>query len=57
MKVFKTTLSYEIEFLTHEKLSKDEIERIRHNIEINLNTYNKVTTGGKIVVGSKEMEV
>jgi hypothetical protein len=55
MKLYKTTITYELETLTERKLDKDELERIKHNIQINLNTYNRLNSNGRLVVSSKEI--
>lgn len=57
MKVYKTTIRYELFCLTERKIDKEEIERIKHNIEINLNMYNRLNSNGKLEVVSKEIEV
>lgn len=57
MKVYKTVITYELECLTADKIGKDELDRIKHNIEINLNSYNKVTSGGKLVIAQKEITI
>lgn len=57
MKIYKTIVQYELECITHEKMSKDDTERLKHNIEININHYNVVTKGGRLVVTSQEIEV
>lgn len=57
MKVYKTTISYEIETITEAKLDKEELQRIKYNIQINLNQYNRLNSDGKLVVCSKEIEV
>lgn len=57
MKLYKTIISYEVETLTEYKIDKDELERIRHNIQINLNQYNRLNSNGKLVVCSKEIQV
>ena len=57
MKVYKTIINYELFCLTERKIDKDEIERIKHNIEINLNMYNRLNSNGKLTVVHKEIEV
>lgn len=57
MKLYKTTITYELECITDKRLDKDTIERLRHNIDINIGQYNMVRTDGKLVVGTKEIDV
>lgn len=57
MKVYKTTISYELETLTDAKLSKEELDRIRYNIQANLNSYNMLNSNGRLAVCSQEIEV
>lgn len=57
MKIYKTIVQYELECVTQEKLSKDDFDRLKHNIEININNYGMVTKGGRLVVTSQEIEV
>ncbi len=57
MKVYKTTISYEVETITEAKLDKEELQRIKYNIQINLNQYNRLNSNGKLEVVSKEIEV
>lgn len=57
MKIYKTQITYELCCLTERKIDKEELERIRHNVEINLNVYNRLNSNGKLTVVSKEIEV
>lgn len=57
MKIYKTTLTYELECITDRKLSKDEFERLKHNIEINISNYGMVRKEGKLIVNTKEIDV
>jgi hypothetical protein len=57
MKIYKTIIKYELECVTKEKLSKEDTQRLQHNIEANINHYGMVTKGGKLVVTSQEIEV
>ena len=57
MKVYKTTISYELETLTDAALSQEALDRIRYNIQANLNHYNMLNSNGRLVVCSQEIEV
>jgi hypothetical protein len=57
MKLYKTVITYELECITDKKLDKDTIERLKHNIDINIGSYNMVRTDGKIETVSKEIQV
>lgn len=57
MKLYKHTLTYELEFITDKKIDKDSIERIKHNIEININNYGMVRKEGRLIVNTKEIDV
>jgi len=57
MKIYKTIVHYELECVTKEKFSKEDTERLQHNIEININHYGLITKGGRLVVTSQEIEV
>ena len=57
MKVYKTTITYELETLTHEKLNTADIELIKHNVQINLGFYNRLNNEGRVIVCQKEIEV
>ena len=57
MKLYKTIITYEVETLTQDKLNSDDLELIKHNIQINLGRYNKLNTEGKIAVCQKEIEL
>lgn len=57
MKVYKTSITYELFCLTERQLDKEQVERIKQNIQINLDMYNRLNSNGKLTVISKEIEV
>lgn len=57
MKVYKNVINYEIEILTDSLLNTEDLDFIRYSIESVLNKFNRLNSHGKLVVGSKEIEL
>jgi hypothetical protein len=57
MKLYKTAITYTVICITDKKVDKDFAERLKHNIDINIGTYNMVRTDGKVETISKEFIV
>ena len=57
MKVYKTVIRYEITTITEYKMSNEEIERVRYNIQSNLNQYNRLNSEGKLEVVCDPVEL
>lgn len=54
MKLYKTAVTYTIICITDRKLDKEIIERLQHNIDINIGRHDMIRTEGKIETISKE---
>lgn len=57
MKLYKNTITYEIETVTSSKLDSTDLARIKENFENCFSEYRTVKTNGKVVIGTKEIEV
>ena len=57
MKLYKTEITYTMSCVTENKVNKDFIDLLKHNIDINIGSYNMIKTDGKITANSKEIEV
>jgi hypothetical protein len=57
MKLYKTTVTYEVTFITGRQIDTDEMNRLKQKIDMFINDAEIITQQSKIVSGTKEVEV
>jgi hypothetical protein len=57
MKLYKTTVTYEVTFITGHQIDTDEMNRLKQKIDMFINDAEIITQQSKIVSGTKEIEV